>query len=107
MDDPTLRGEGMSCAGYVGKDQRTLEEPPLVDQPSVNLATENARVSLDDPEDVAQVEAPAPSGDPVVTDRLELSVEELNGAAAVARAEPLRAVVTGLSTRRSTSRPRR
>ncbi|HCQ65777.1 MAG TPA: heavy metal translocating P-type ATPase [Rhodobacteraceae bacterium] len=97
MKDLTLQVEGMSCAVCVGKVQRTLEELPFVGNPSVNLATENARVSLDDPTDVARVaEALAQSGYPVVTDRLELSVEGLADAAAVARAEALLAALTGV-----------
>ncbi len=88
MTDLTLQVEGMTCAVCVGKVQRALDDLPFVENPSVNLATENAKVSLDEPGDVARVaEALRRSGYPVVTDQLELAVEGLVDAAAVARAE--------------------
>lgn len=97
MNDVTLQGEGMSCAVCVGKVQRTLEELPFVGNPSVNLATEYARVTLDDAADVARVAAAlAHSGYPVVTDRLELSVQGLADAAAVARAGARLAALAGV-----------
>lgn len=97
MNDLTLQVDGMSCAVCVGKVQRALEDLPFVANPSVNLATENARVSLDDPTDVGRVaEALAHAGYPVVKDRLELSVEGLADAAAVARAEALLSALPGV-----------
>ncbi|MCB1350191.1 MAG: copper-translocating P-type ATPase [Maritimibacter sp.] len=97
MQDLTLQVEGMSCAVCVGKVQRALEDLPFVRDPSVNLATENARLSVQDPADIARVaEALAHSGYPVVTDRLELSVEGLADAAAVARAETALAALAGV-----------
>ena len=97
MQDLTLQVEGMTCAVCVGKVQRALEDLPYVSDPSVNLATEHAQVSLTDPADVARVaEALAKSGYPVVTDRLELSVEGLADAAAVARAETALGALAGV-----------
>lgn len=97
MNDLTLQVEGMTCAVCVGKVQRALDDLPFVANPSVNLAMENANVSLDDPGDVARVaEALAHAGYPVVTDRLELSVHGLVDAAAVARAEALLANLPGV-----------
>ena len=97
MNDLTLQVEGMSCAVCVGKVQRTLDDLPFVNNPSVNLATENAKVSLDDPADVARIaEALQRAGYPVVTDRLELALDGLVDAAAVARAEAALTALAGV-----------
>ncbi len=97
MNDLTLQVEGMTCAVCVGKVQRTLEDLPFVDSPSVNLAMENAKVSLNDPADISRLaEALAHCGYPVVTDRLELALDGLVDAAAVARAEAVLAALPGV-----------
>ena len=97
MNDLTLQVDGMTCAVCVGNVERTLKDLPFVANPSVNLAAENAKVSLDDPADIARIaEALAHAGYPVVTDRLELAVEGLVDAAAVTRAERALAARAGV-----------
>ncbi len=97
MSDLTLQVEGMTCAVCVGKVQRALEDLPFVQNPSVNLATEHAKVSLNDPADVVQIAAALQrSGYPVVTDRLELALDGLVDAASVARAEAALAALPGV-----------
>jgi heavy metal translocating P-type ATPase len=88
MTDMTLQVEGMTCAVCVGKVERALDTLPFVAGKSVNLASENARISVSSPEDVARAaEALAKAGYPVVTDHLDLAVEGLADAAAVAKIE--------------------
>ena len=48
MNDLTLQVDGMTCAVCVGNVERTLKDLPFVANPSVNLAAENAKVSLDE-----------------------------------------------------------
>ena len=97
MNDLTLQVDGMTCAVCVGNVERALKDLHFVANPSVNVAAENAKVSLDDPADIARIaEALAHAGYPVVTDRLELAVEGLVDAAAVTRAERALAARAGV-----------
>jgi copper chaperone CopZ len=81
VKDLTLQVDGMTCATCVGKVKRTLDALPLVHGQQVNLATEHASFTTDDPADLAKAaEALAKADCPVVTDHLEFNLDGLPNA---------------------------
>jgi len=97
MNDLTLQVEGMTCATCVGKVERTLDGLEFVQNPSVNLAGESARLTVSAPGDLARAsEALARAGYPVVTDRLDIAIDGLPDAAAVAKVEQALATLPGV-----------
>jgi heavy metal translocating P-type ATPase len=88
MNDMTIKVEGMHCASCVTRVEDTLKELPFVADPSVNLAGESARLRFTEPGHMAETaEALARAGYPVVTDAVEIAVEGMGDAAAVAKVE--------------------
>jgi heavy metal translocating P-type ATPase len=88
MNDMTIKVEGMHCASCVTRVEDTLKELPFVADPSVNLAGESARLRFTEPGHMAETaEALARAGYPVVTDVVEIAVEGMGDAAAVAKVE--------------------
>lgn len=86
--DMTLQIEGMTCAVCVGNVERALGELPFVADASVSLASENARLTLAAPQDLARAAAAiSHAGYKVATDHLELAVDGLPDAAAVSKVE--------------------
>ncbi|MDN2566653.1 heavy metal translocating P-type ATPase [Aquibium sp. A9E412] len=90
----TLPVAGMSCASCVGRVEQALTAVPGVASARVNLATENAEVSLDGPvERGALVAAVEKAGYDVPAGTVELAVEGMSCASCVGRVEnALRAV---------------
>ncbi|HBZ44414.1 MAG TPA: heavy metal translocating P-type ATPase [Maritimibacter sp.] len=88
MTDMQVKVEGMTCAACVARVEDALGDLPHVAAPSVNLAGETARFSLDDPARLAETaQALAKAGYPVVTDEVELVVDGMDDASAVASVE--------------------
>ncbi len=81
--------QGMTCAACVARVERTLKKQPGVLEASVNLATEQASVTLD-PEQAdlpALLEAVREAGYTPVVERVELQVGGMTCASCVARVE--------------------
>ena len=88
MNDMTIKVEGMHCASCVSRVEDALKGLPFVADPSVNLAGESANLTFTEPGHMAETaEALARAGYPVVTDEIDLSVDGLVDAAAVAKVE--------------------
>ncbi|SDI37589.1 Cu+-exporting ATPase [Pseudomonas delhiensis] len=79
---------GMTCASCVGRVERALKKVPGVLAASVNLASEQARVSLDSPEQLpALVAAVQNAGYQVPSHSLELAIDGMTCASCVGRVE--------------------
>ncbi len=80
--------EGMTCAGCVARVERAIKAVPGVQQASVNLASEHARVTFLAPADAAAVErAIETAGYGVASETRRLAVEGMTCASCVARVE--------------------
>ena len=93
----TLSIEGMSCASCVGRVEKTLSALPGVSDVSVNLASEQARLSVDSPDrlqDAAQ--ALDTLGYPVRTARITLNIASMSCASCVGRVDKALADVPGV-----------
>lgn len=87
-----LSVEGMTCASCVGRVERALKKVPGVQLAVVNLATEKASLTLDDPAQAAAilpqaVAAIEKAGYIVPTQNVELQVGGMTCASCVGRAE--------------------
>ena len=80
---------GMTCAACVGRVERVLRRQPGVREATVNLATEQARIELDDDgaDLPALLAAVDDAGYTTARARLELQVEGMTCAACVSRVE--------------------
>ncbi len=88
MTDMTIKVEGMTCAACVARVEDALGDLPYVSGPTVNLAGETARFEIEGPERLGDTaRALSKAGYPVVTDEVELHVNGMVDAAAVARIE--------------------
>lgn len=97
MQDMTIKVEGMTCAACVARVEDALGDLPFVTDPTVNLAQESARFSLDDPGRLVEASvALAKAGYPVVTDEVVLAVEGLADAG-VSVVEAALLAVTGVT----------
>ncbi|WP_298497017.1 heavy metal translocating P-type ATPase [uncultured Maritimibacter sp.] len=97
MQDMTLKIEGMTCAACVAKVEDTLGELPFVSHPSVNLAGESAAFGIEDPTRISEMaKALSRAGYPLVTDAVDLHVEGMADAAAVASVEAALAAMPGV-----------
>ncbi|NIZ15649.1 heavy metal translocating P-type ATPase, partial [Phaeobacter sp. HF9A] len=84
----TLSIEGMSCAGCVGRVDRTLAALPGVTDVSVNLATETARLTVADPADLRAADAALRDmGKPARHQTVQLAVEGMTCGGCVGRVE--------------------
>jgi Cu+-exporting ATPase len=85
----SFRIDGMTCAACVGRVERVLKRQPGVREATVNLATEQARVELDDDgaDLPALLAAVDDAGYTTARARLELQVEGMTCAACVSRVE--------------------
>lgn len=80
--------QGMSCASCVGRVERVLKKLPGVQDASVNLATEQARIHFAGAADVpAAIAAIEKAGYSVPQHSLELQVQEMTCASCVGRVE--------------------
>jgi len=94
----TLAVEGMSCASCVNRLEKVLRAVPGVQSASVNLATESARLALDETAGVsAAAEAVRKAGFGVAEDEITLAVEGMTCASCVARVEKALGKVPGVS----------
>lgn len=87
-----LSVEGMTCASCVGRVERALKKVPGVQQAVVNLATEKASLTLDDPAQAAAilpqaVAAIEKAGYAVPTQNVDLQVGGMTCASCVGRVE--------------------
>ena len=74
----TLSIEGMSCASCVGRVEKTLSALPGVSDVSVNLASEQARLSVDSSDRLQDaVEALDKLGYPARTSRITLNIASM------------------------------
>ncbi len=97
MNDMTIKVEGMHCASCVSRVEDALKGLPFVADPSVNLAGESANLTFTEPGHMAETaEALARAGYPVVTDEIDLSVDGLVDAAAVAKVEAALNAIPGV-----------
>jgi Cu+-exporting ATPase len=90
--------EGMTCAGCAGRVERALQKVPGVEQASVNLATEHARIQA--PADALPrlIEAVQGAGYKVNTQRLELAITGMTCASCAGRIERALTHVPGVSS---------
>lgn len=89
--------EGMSCASCVGRVEKVLSAVDGVSEVSVNIASDSARFSLDDPnrlQDVAR--ALDQAGYPVRTSTVTLSIASMSCASCVGRVDKALAAVPGV-----------
>ncbi|WP_034997024.1 heavy metal translocating P-type ATPase [Beijerinckia mobilis] len=88
--DPSLglRIKGMHCASCVGRVERAIKAVPGVNSVSVNLATERATVGFSEVPNLASVAAAVKTaGYEPLTETAEFTVDKLNCASCVNRAE--------------------
>lgn len=89
---------GMTCAGCAGRVERALQKVPGVQQASVNLATEQARVNAAADALPLLVEAVQSAGYQVVSQRLELAISGMTCASCAGRIERALAQVPGVKS---------
>ncbi|WP_420003543.1 heavy metal translocating P-type ATPase [Arenibacterium sp. LLYu02] len=84
----TLSIEGMSCAGCVGRVDRTLAALPGVSEVSVNLAAETARLTVSTPEGLRAADAALRElGKPARHQTVQLAIEGMTCGGCVGRVE--------------------
>lgn len=89
--------EGMSCASCVGRVDRTLAALGGVGDVSVNLASETARMSVEDAQVIPSViEALDQLGYPARTAKVTLSIEAMSCASCVSRVDKALAAIPGV-----------
>ncbi|MBD9485567.1 cadmium-translocating P-type ATPase [Pseudomonas sp. PDM14] len=87
---------GMTCASCAGRVERALAQVPGVQQVSVNLASEKARVEAPGDSLAALLDAVSRAGYSVPLQRLELAVEGMTCASCVGRVERALGQVAGV-----------
>ena len=93
----TLSIEGMSCASCVGRVEKTLSALAGVSDVAVNLASETARLSVDDPARLSEAaRALAALGYPARTARVTLNIASMSCASCVGRVDKALADVPGV-----------
>ena len=93
----TLAVSGMSCASCVGRVERGLNALEGVGGVAVNLASESARVVLDDPGRLpAVVQALEDLGYPARRQTVQLAIEAMSCASCVGRVERVLAALPGV-----------
>lgn len=95
----TLKVAGMSCASCVGRVEKALRGVPTARDVSVNLATETARLRLDDPSTLA--DAASLLGDlgyPAQMSTITLNIASMSCASCVGRVEKALAAVPGVQS---------
>ncbi len=91
--------EGMTCASCVGRVEKALTSTPGVEEASVNLATESARVTFNEntnPAELSKVLAEA--GYPAVAREVTLDIEGMTCASCVGRVEKALAAAPGVQS---------
>jgi Cu+-exporting ATPase len=96
----TLTITGMTCASCVARVEKALAKVPGVQQASVNLATEQVRLTLDTAQAAASARAAqtavSKAGYGLVEERLKLQVDGMTCASCVARVEKALARMPGV-----------
>ena len=88
MTDLTLNIQGMHCASCVGRVEKTLRGVPGVREANVNLATEQGRVSFDDPATTDDILAALlKTGNPASVEEVTLDIDGMHCASCVGRVE--------------------
>ena len=93
----TLSIEGMSCASCVGRVEKTLSALPGVSDVSVNLASEQARLTVDSPDRLLETaQALDTLGYPARTAQITLNIASMSCASCVGRVDKALADVPGV-----------
>ncbi len=93
----TLNIEGMTCASCVGRVEKALAALDGVSDVAVNLASETARLSLDDPSRLADAtQALSSLGYPARTSKVTLNIASMSCASCVGRVDKALADVPGV-----------
>ena len=93
----TLGIEGMTCASCVGRVEKTLLSLNGVSEVAVNLASETARLSIDDPESLHEAaQALDALGYPARKARVTLNIASMSCASCVGRVDKALADVPGV-----------
>ncbi|WP_300019827.1 heavy metal translocating P-type ATPase [uncultured Roseobacter sp.] len=93
----TLSIEGMTCASCVGRVEKALARLDGVSDVAVNLASETARVSLDDPSRLTDAtQTLASLGYPARTSKVTLNIASMSCASCVGRVDKALADVPGV-----------
>ena len=93
----TLSIEGMTCASCVGRVEKALAAVDGVSDVSVNLASETARLSLDDPSSLSNaVQTLSTLGYPARTSKVALNISSMSCASCVGRVDKALADVPGV-----------
>ncbi|MEM9843216.1 MAG: heavy metal translocating P-type ATPase [Pseudomonadota bacterium] len=93
----TLRIEGMTCASCVGRVEKALAGLDGVSEVAVNLASETARVSLDDPSRLTDAtQTLASLGYPARTSKVTLNIASMSCASCVGRVDKALTNVPGV-----------
>ena len=93
----TLSIEGMTCASCVGRVEKALAGLDGVSDVAVNLASETARVSLDDPSRLTDAtQTLASLGYPARTSKVTLNIASMSCASCVGRVDKALADVPGV-----------
>ena len=93
----TLSIEGMTCASCVGRVEKALAGLDGVSDVAVNLASETARLSLDDPSRLTDAtQTLASLGYPARTSRVTLNIASMSCASCVGRVDKALADVPGV-----------
>ncbi|MGZ2260142.1 heavy metal translocating P-type ATPase [Roseobacter sp. A03A-229] len=93
----TLSIEGMTCASCVGRVEKALAGLDGVSDVAVNLASETARLSLDDPSRLTDAtQALASMGYPARTSKVTLNIASMSCASCVGQVDQALADVSGV-----------
>ena len=93
----TLNIEGMTCASCVGRVEKSLSALKGISDVSVNLASESARLSVNDPARLQEVaQALETLGYPARTARVTLNIASMSCASCVGRVDKALADVPGV-----------
>ena len=95
----TLKVAGMSCASCVGRVEKALRGVPTARDVSVNLATETARLRLDDPSTLADAASLLDDlGYPAQMSTITLDIASMSCASCVGRVEKALSAVPGVQS---------
>ncbi len=93
----TLSIEGMTCASCVGRVERALSSLEGISDVAINLATETARLSVDDPSRLADAVGSLDAlGYPARTEKVVLNIASMSCASCVGRVDQALADVPGV-----------